>query len=260
MTELFIHLKFLDILDILFVAILFYELYSLVRGTVTFSIFLGIFIVFVAWVIVRALKMELLGSILSQLFGVGIIALIVVFQQEIRRFLLMLGNSYRTNKKISIESFLSGQFRNISPAGIKSIVDASVQMSKTKTGALVVISRANELKEYVRTGEFIDAEIRTDLITSIFFKNSPLHDGACIIASNRIQAVRCILPVSYSQEINPALGLRHRAAIGMSEVTDAFTIVVSEETGMISITESGKLIENVSPDELFSILQADQKS
>jgi diadenylate cyclase len=259
MSELFIYIKFLDIVDIFFVAILLYELYSLVRGTVTFSIFLGIFIVFMVWVVVRALKMELLGSILSQLFGVGMIAIIVVFQQEIRRFLLMLGNSYRTNKKISIESIFSGRFRNISPAGIKSIVDSCIQMSKTKTGALIVICRENELKEYVRTGEFIDAEIRTDLINSIFFKNSPLHDGACIVASNRIQAVRCILPVSSSQEISPALGLRHRAAIGMSEVTDAFTIVVSEETGRISITESGKLMENVSPDELFRILQAEEK-
>lgn len=259
MTELFIQLKFLDVLDIFFVAVLFYELYTLVRGTVTFSIFLGIFIVFVVWVIVRALKMELLGSILSQLFGVGIIALIVVFQQEIRRFLLMLGNSYRNNKKISIESLFSGRFRNISPAGIKSIVDACLQMAATRTGALIVISRENELKEYIRTGEFIDAEIRTDLINSIFFKNSPLHDGACIVASNRIQAVRCILPVSSSLEIDPSLGLRHRAAIGMSEVTDAFTIVVSEETGMISFAEGGKLVENVTTDELFKVLQTEQQ-
>lgn len=260
MTELFIHIKFLDVLDILFVSFLFYELYSLVRGTVTFSIFLGIFMVFVVWVVVRALKMELLGSILSNLFGVGMIALIVVFQQEIRRFLLMLGNSYRNNKKISLESLFSGNFRNISPVGIKSIVDACIQMSKTRTGALIVISRENELKEYVRTGEFVDAEIRTDLIASIFFKNSPLHDGACIVVSNRIQAVRCILPVSSSQEISPSLGLRHRAAIGMSEVTDAFIIVVSEETGKISIAENGQLIENVSPDELFRVLQTEQKS
>jgi len=260
MTELFIHIKFLDLLDILFVSFLLYELYSLVRGTVTFSIFLGIFMVFVVWVVVRALKMELLGSILSNLFGVGMIALIVVFQQEIRRFLLMLGNSYRNNKKISLESLFSGNFRNISPVGIKSIVDACIQMSKTRTGALIVISRENELKEYVRTGEFVDAEIRTDLIASIFFKNSPLHDGACIVVSNRIQAVRCILPVSSSQEISPSLGLRHRAAIGMSEVTDAFIIVVSEETGKISIAENGQLIENVSPDELFRVLQTEQKS
>lgn len=260
MTELFIHIKFLDVLDILFVSFLFYELYSLVRGTVTFSIFLGIFMVFVVWVVVRALKMELLGSILSNLFGVGMIALIVVFQQEIRRFLLMLGNSYRNNKKISLESLFSGNFRNISPVGIKSIVDACIQMSKTRTGALIVISRENELKEYVRTGEFVDAEIRTDLIASLFFKNSPLHDGACIVVSNRIQAVRCILPVSSSQEISPSLGLRHRAAIGMSEVTDAFIIVVSEETGKISIAENGQLIENVSPDELFRVLQTEQKN
>jgi len=177
MTELFIQIKFLDLLDIFFVAILLYELYGLVRGTVTFSIFLGIFIVFMVWIVVRALKMELLGSILSNLFGVGMIAIIVVFQQEIRRFLLMLGNSYRNNKKISIGSLIAGQFRNISPSGIKSIVDACIQMSKTRTGALIVIARANELKEYVRTGEYIDAEIRTDLISSIFFKNSPLHDG-----------------------------------------------------------------------------------
>ena len=171
----------------------------------------------------------------------------------------MLGNSYRANKKISIGSIFSGRFRNISPSGIKSIVDACIQMSKSKTGALIVISRENELKEYVRTGEFIDAEIRTDLLTSIFFKNSPLHDGACIVVANRIQAVRCILPVSSSQEISPLLGLRHRAAIGMTELTDAVTIIVSEETGKISMAEGGKLIENTTPDELFRILQAEEQ-
>ncbi|MCE1199688.1 MAG: diadenylate cyclase, partial [Marinilabiliales bacterium] len=196
MTELFIHLKILDVLDILFVSVLFYELYRLVRGTVTFSIFLGIFIVFVVWVVVKALKMELLGSILSELFGVGIVALIVVFQPEIRRFLLMLGNSYRNNKKVSIESLFTGQFRNISPAGVKSIADACIQMAQNGTGALIVISRENELQEYIRTGEYIDAEISTDLSSNIFCKNSPLHDGAGIIVSNRIRAVRCILPVS----------------------------------------------------------------
>jgi len=129
-------------------------------------------------------------------------------------------------------------------------------MSKSKTGALIVITRGNELKEYVQTGELLDAELSAELLKSIFFKNAPLHDGAVIIGTNRIRAARCILPVSQNQEIAPALGLRHRAAIGITEQTDAFTIVVSEETGRISITENGKIKEDIVPEDLFKILES----
>jgi diadenylate cyclase len=255
MTELFIHVRFLDLIDILLVAIILYELYRLVRGTVTFSIFLGIFIVFVVWLVVRALKMELLGSILGQLFGVGVIAIIIVFQQEVRKFLLMLGNRYRANKKLSLDNLFSDQFSSVSETGLRAIVDSCQDMSQSRTGALIVISRGNELKEYIQTGEVIDAEITAELLKSIFFKNAPLHDGAVIIGSNRIKAARCILPVSQSQEITPSFGLRHRAAIGLTEQTDALTIVVSEETGKISISKNGMLREDISADDLFKMLE-----
>lgn len=259
MINLFIHLRFLDLIDILLVAIIFYEIYKLVKGTVAFNIFMGIFIIFVVWLVVKSLKMELLGSILGQLFGVGVIAIIIVFQQEVRRFLLMLGSRYRSNRKFALENLFSSQFKLASDASLQAIVNACRQMSETRTGALIVLSRESELREYVETGELLDAEISSELIKSIFFKNSPLHDGAVIISLNRIKAARCILPVSQKLELSPVLGLRHRAAIGISEQTDALVIVVSEESGHISTSSSGELIENVSPEELFKILESSHK-
>ena len=139
------------------------------------------------------------------------------------------------------------------------IVDACRQMSENRVGALIVLTRESELREYVETGEIIDAEISAELIKSIFFKNSPLHDGAMIISLNRIKAARCILPVSQKLELSPVLGLRHRAAIGVSEQTDAYVIVVSEETGRISMSGNGNLRENISTDELFKILETSHK-
>jgi uncharacterized protein (TIGR00159 family) len=256
MTNLFIQVRFLDIIDILLVTIIFFEIYKLVKGTVAFNIFMGIFIIFIVWLVVKSLKMELLGSILGQLFGVGVIAIIIVFQQEVRRFLLMLGSRYRANRRFSLENLFSSEFKFASEASLLGIVDACRQMSENRTGALIVLVRESELQEYVETGEIIDAAITSELIKSVFFKNSPLHDGAMIIALNRIKAVRCILPLSQKLEINPVLGLRHRAAIGISEQTDAYVIVVSEETGHISTTCNGEINENIPADELFKILES----
>jgi diadenylate cyclase len=255
MISLFIHIRFLDLIDIFLVAIIFYQIYRLVKGTVAFNIFMGIFIIFAVWLLVRALKMELLGSILGQLFGVGTIAIIIVFQQEVRRFLLMLGSRYRANKRFSLENLFSSQFKFASESSLHSIVDACRQMSLNRTGALIVLARESELIEYIETGEVIDADISTELLKSIFFKNAPLHDGAVIIRLNRIKAARCILPVSQNLEISPVLGLRHRAAVGITEQTDAYVIVVSEETGRISIASNGKLKEAIPPDELFKMLE-----
>ena len=255
MINLFIQFRFLDVIDILLVSFIFFEIYRLVKGTVALNIFLGIFMIFLVWLIVKALKMELLGSILGQLFGVGVIAIIIVFQQEVRRFLLMLGSRYRTNKKFSLENLFSGQLKFASESTLHSIVDACRQMSLSKTGALIVIARQNELTEYIETGRLLDADISTELLRNIFFKNAPLHDGAVIIGLNRIKAARCILPISQNLEINPVLGLRHRAAIGISEQTDAYVIVVSEETGRISTATNGKLSEGISADDLFKILE-----
>jgi len=259
MIDLFITVRFLDLLDILLVAIIFYEIYKLVKGTVAFNIFMGIFIIFVVWLVVKSLKMELLGSILGQLFGVGVIAIIIVFQQEVRRFLLMLGSRYRANKKFSLENLFSSQFKLASESSLRAIVEACRQMSQNSVGALIVLSRESELREYVETGEVLDAEISVELLKSIFFKNAPLHDGAVIISLNRIKAARCILPISQQLEISPVLGLRHRAAIGISEQTDAYVIVVSEETGHISISRGGEINENISSEELFKILETSRK-
>ena len=200
--------------------------------------------------------MELLGSILGQLFGVGVIAIIIVFQQEVRRFLLMLGSRYHGHRHLSIKNLLSNQYKLAPEASLHAIVDACVQMSDSRTGALIVIARQSELREYVETGENIDATITSELIRSIFFKNSPLHDGAMIISLNRIKAARCILPLSQKLEISPVLGLRHRAAIGISEQTDAYVIVVSEETGRISVSSRGEISEDISTDELFKLLES----
>jgi len=259
MINLFLHVRFLDIIDILLVTIIFYEIYKLVKGTVAFNIFMGIFIIFVVWLIVKSLKMELLGSILGQLFGVGVIAIIIVFQQEVRRFLLMIGSRYRANRQFSLENLFSGSFKLASPVSLHAITDACQQMSENRIGALIVLARESELREYVETGEIIDAEISTELIKSIFFKNAPLHDGAMIISLNRIKAARCILPISQKLELSPILGLRHRAAIGISEQTDAYVIVVSEETGRISMSSGGELKEGLSTEELFKILEASHK-
>ena len=259
MINFFIQVRFLDLIDIFLVAIIFYEIYKLVKGTVAFNIFMGIFIIFVVWLVVKSLKMELLGSILGQLFGVGVIAIIIVFQQELRRFLLMLGSRYRSNRRFTLEHLFSNQFKFVSESGFHSIVDACSQMSENRTGALIVLARESELQEFVETGEIIDAAISAELIKNIFFKNAPLHDGAMIISLNRIKAARCILPLSQKLEIKPAYGLRHRAAIGISEETDAFVIVVSEETGHISTSTNGELTENVSPDTLFQILESGYK-
>ena len=259
MISLFIQFRFLDLIDILLVTIIFYEIYNLVKGTVALNIFMGIFIIFVVWLVVKALKMELLGSILGQLFGVGAIAIIIVFQQEVRRFLLMLGSRYRVNRKFSFESLFSNQFKFASESGLHAIVDACRQMSLSRTGALIVLARESELREYIESGEIIDADISTELLKNIFFKNAPLHDGAVIISLNRVKAARCILPVSQNLEISPVLGLRHRAAIGISEQTDAYVIVVSEETGRISTANNGKLTEEIAADELFKILETSRK-
>src|SRR5665648_157557 len=169
MINLFIHIRFLDIIDILLVAIIFYEIYKLVKGTVAFNIFMGIFIIFVVWLVVKSLKMELLGSILGQLFGVGVIAIIIVFQQEVRRFLLLLGSRYRANRQFSLENLFSNQFKLASEANMHAIVDACRQMSENRVGALIVLARESELTEYVETGETIDAKISSELIKSILF-------------------------------------------------------------------------------------------
>lgn len=251
----FITIRFLDILDILLVAFLLYQLYRLIKGTVAFNIVIGLFSLYLVWIIVRALNMELLGSIMGQFIGVGVLALIVVFHPEIRKFLIFIGTNYNVNKLLMLDKlFGHGKTKGIKHAQIDYIVDACQVMAKSKTGALIVITQENELNEQVNTGEKLNAKISSSLIRTIFFKNSPLHDGAIIIRGNRIVAAGCILPLT-QRDLDNALGLRHRAAVGITENTDALCIIVSEERGSISVAQKGEIKRRVSKETLIQILE-----
>lgn len=254
MLSLFINIKFLDILDIFLVALLLYQFYMLIKGTVAINIFITIFSIYLIWLIVKALNMQLLSAILGQVIGVGIIALIIVFQQEIRRFLLLLGTRYMS-KRFSLENLLLATRDIVPKVKTKAIARACVNMSKSKTGALIVIARNSALQLFAETGEIINANTTTVLIETIFFKNNPLHDGAIIIIGDKIFAAKCILPISQNLKIPANLGIRHRAGLGMTEFNDSLVIIVSEETGQISIAEFGRLIDNISLKELLKKLE-----
>ena len=241
----FIHIRFLDVIDIFLVALLLYQLYMLIRGTVAFNIFLGIAIIYIFWWAVRALKMELLSNILGSVLGVGVIALIIVFQQEIRRFLIYIGSRYVDGNRISFEKLLNISFESKSQVKIRSILKAVMQFSQEKTGALIVIRRKSNLDMYAETGDILNAETSSRLLSSIFNRTSPLHDGAVIVESDRIKAARVILPVTEMLDLPAEYGLRHRAGLGISEVTDSLVIIVSEETGQISLAEKGILQKNI---------------
>ncbi len=257
MLPTFISIRVLDVIDVLLVAYLMYQVYMLIRGTVAMNIFIGILSFYLLWIIVRALEMQLLGTILGQVIGVGVIALIIVFQQEIRRFLIFIGNQYLSRNRLTLEKVIPISITPQPKVKIKSIIKAVINMAKSKTGALVVIARKSELTVYAETGDSLNAETSSRLIESIFNKHSPLHDGALIINGDRIVAARCVLPVSENLNLPPNYGLRHRAALGLSENTDSLTIVVSEQTGKISLAESGKLTTDVGVKELMSKLDLD---
>lgn len=255
MINAFITIRFLDILDILLVAFLLYQLYRLIKGTVAFNIVIGLFSLYLFWLIVRALDMELLGSIMGQFIGVGVLALIIVFHPEIRKFLVFIGTNYNVNKVLSLDKlFGAGKVKTINHRQIEHISEACESMGKTKTGALIVLAANNELDDQVNTGEKLSARISSSLIRTIFFKNSPLHDGAIIIRGNKIVAAGCILPLT-QKDLDKALGLRHRAAIGLTENTDAMAIVVSEERGSISVAQKGEIKRRISKETLIQILE-----
>jgi len=241
----FIHIRFLDLIDIFLVALLLYQLYILIRGTVAFNIFLGIAAIYLFWWVFRALKMELISSIIGQVIGVGVIALIIVFQQEIRRFLIYIGSRYIKGNKISFERFFNMQLDSKPAVRIKSVVKAAMQLSQDQTGALIVIRKRSNLDMFIESGDVLNADTSSRLIISIFNKFSPLHDGAVIIDNEKIRAARVVLPVTEKLDLPPEYGLRHKAALGISEVTDSFVIVVSEETGEISVAEEGKIQKNI---------------
>ena len=253
----FLDITLVDIIDIFVVALIMFQVYRLTRGTNALRIVVGILIIYLLWIVTRVLNMELLSMILVQIIGVGVIALIIVFQQEIRRFLILLGTQY-TNRRVSFMARLfRPRGRKVKVVGqewIDTVVGACADMAKTKTGALIVIARKVNLLPFIEQGERIDALISASLIKNIFFKNSPLHDGAMVIADDRIAAARCVLP-STEREVPMEFGMRHRAALGASEITDALVIVVSEERGTISIARKGHISRDISPAHLQVLLR-----
>ncbi|MCF0167868.1 MAG: TIGR00159 family protein [Bacteroidales bacterium] len=260
----FVNFSWIDVLDIILVAILIYQVFKLIRGTSALRIFTAILLLYVMWIVVRAFNMKLLSSIMGQVLGVGVIALIVIFQPEIRRFLLHIGNSYSSHSERRFVAKFRSMFGDrrtsiISDAALEEITGACRRMSETKTGALIVFKHSSSLDMFVQTGDTINADINRRLIENIFFKNTPLHDGAVIATPQKILAARCTLPISQNPNINPRYGMRHRAALGISEDTDAEVVVVSEETGEISYVANGEIKTMTSLTELRLALENSYK-
>ena len=247
----FVPFTFFDFIDIILVAAIMFWIYRATRGTNAPYIISGIIMIYLMWVVVRTLNMELLSNILGQFVSVGVIALIIVFQPEIRRFLQMIG---MRQKRFNFIARIFNRNDNTSVTIIAPIVQACREMSAHKTGALIVIGRQSDLRLITEGGIAIDAKISTPLLENIFFKNAPLHDGAVVIEGDRIVAAKCILPVTQS-DVPKSYGTRHRAAIGMSEISDAIILVVSEETGGISIAHGGTIHRDIAPDQLANLLQ-----
>ena len=244
-----------DVIDIFLVALMLYYIYRLMKESRSLNVFYGIIVFVLIWLFVsQVLEMKLLGSILSQLASVGVIGLIVLFKEEIRKFLYQLGAHQRVKSIMRFFSQSKDNGQDEDKETIMPIVWACMDMAKKKVGALIVIERATPLDDIVQTGEQIDARVNKLLIENIFFKNSPLHDGAMIVSKKRIKAAGCILPVSHNMDIPKELGLRHRAAMGISQDSDAIAVVVSEETGRISVAIKGQFRLRLSAEELESIL------
>ncbi len=246
-----------DFFDVLLVSIIIYYIYSLIKGTIAVNILLGVGLFYGIYLVVKQLEMRLLTEIFGGFISVGSIALIVVFQQEIRRFLLHIGKNISIRRKKFFWTFLGARKTATQDHAeqIKPIIEACRSMSKTRTGALLVFSKYFDEEYYQTSGEYIDAPISKRLLESIFFKNSPLHDGAVVIVDFRVMTASSVLPLSDSEDLPPQFGLRHRAAIGVTEVSEAVAVIVSEETGEISFAKDGNVNMNLSPEELEKILK-----
>ena len=255
---MFFELSIKDVIDIILVALMLYYVYRLMRESRSLNVFIGIMIFVVIWLFVsQILEMRLLGSILDKLVSVGVLAMIVIFQEDIRRFLYNLGAHQRMR---AIKKFFTSKDKSSREVSMEKMIQiipvvmASLNMSRGKVGALIVFERSAPLNDIISTGDLIDSNINQQLIENIFFKNAPLHDGAMIISNRRIKAAGCILPVSHDLSIPKELGLRHRAALGITQESDALAIVVSEETGSISVATKGQFRLHLSAEELESIL------
>ena len=252
-----LNFNILDLIDIALVAFLLYYVYKLIKGTVAINIFFGIVIFYLFYLLVDVLQMRMLSKIIGGFMSVGIIALIVVFQPEIRKFLLMIGstNLSKSGSFMKRFSFVKAQQNTASDAEV--IVKSCTKMGSSKTGALIVIERNNNLDFLVETGDDMKITVTQPILESIFFKNSPLHDGAIIISENVIKATRVILPVNNEKNIPSRFGLRHRAAIGITEKTDALALVVSEETGQLSYVNNGEFVIYTDTQDLIEKIKAD---
>lgn len=253
----FIDFDIFSIIDIVLVAALLYYVYKLVRETVAIKILVGILIILIIWKITQVLQMEMLSSILGRFFQVGMFGLIVVFQQEIRKFLLMIGSTNIANRNSLFRQFQFFKQDQASLDHIEVLVKSCKKLSKTNTGGLIVIKRSTNLDFVTNSGDKMDVQINQPIIQSIFYKNSPLHDGAIVIDFDRIIATRVILPVSNSRKIPLRFGLRHRAALGITEKTDALALVISEENGQISYLKDGEFVIFEDLDELTTKLKND---
>lgn len=241
----FLEVSWVDLIDIGLVAVLLYQVYKLIRGSIAVNIFLGILSLYLVYLIVRAAQMELLAKILGQFMGVGVLAMIILFQPEIRKFLLVIGRSAEINRDNFFKSFNNLRYGFHDDFDVHQLIEAVKSLKATKTGALVVFSRDSELKFYCETGDYLDSDVNKRLILSIFQKTSPLHDGAVIIYKGRIRAARCVLPVSENDHLPPHFGLRHSSAIGMSETTDTLVMAISEESGRLILARNGKFLRGL---------------
>ncbi|MFM6977014.1 MAG: diadenylate cyclase CdaA [Sphingobacteriaceae bacterium] len=253
----FLQVRFLDVIDILLVAIIIYYVYSLIRGTIAVNILLGLSIIYIGYFLVQQAQMRLLSQILGGFISLGFIALIIVFQQEIRRFLLMIGKNASLQKNKTWWLFLFGKKEELNNnlARIKPVLDACQSMQKSRTGALIVFAKYFEEQYFQNSGEIIDAMISKRLLESIFQKHSPLHDGAVIISEGKIKSASCILPLTDNDRLPTHFGLRHRAGIGITEVSDVMAIIISEESGEISYARQGRVKMKASFTELEKQLQ-----
>jgi len=241
----FLSIGWTDLIDITLVAVLLYQIYKLIKGSIAMNIFLGILALYLTYLLVKALQMELLATLLGQFMGVGVLAMIILFQPELRKFLLLIGRTTDIKKEGLFKSLTKWGDQLESDVEVQEILEAANTLKASKNGALMVFSRDSELKFYAATGDRLDAEVSKRLLLSIFNKQSPLHDGAIIIHQGRIRAARCVLPVSENDHLPGHFGLRHRSAVGMSEVTDTLVLAVSEETGRFILTRNGKYLEGL---------------
>jgi diadenylate cyclase len=237
----FLEVTWVDLVDVGLVGILLYQVYKMIRGSLAVNIFLGILALYLVYLVVKAAQMELLASILGQFMGVGVLAMIILFQPELRKFLLVIGRSTELNRDF-FKSLANWRNRYHDDFDVREVTEAVKTLKATHTGALIVFTRDADLKSYVETGDPVDAEVSKRLLLSIFNKNSPLHDGAVVIHKGRIKAARCVLPISENDHLPPYFGLRHRSALGMSENTDTLILAISEETGRLILARNGKFL------------------